>query len=490
MKNFFVTAFTFLLLTYQSNSQSIELLRTDVDSSRSDFVTATYIFGIDVQITDIEGCTGAAFELHYNQIDYVAFSEWRLVDFPDDALAVVLPRIDRAAGTGIVSVGALSGQTVQDTGYTDPKVIHLEFAVSQSAPHNEPLTLTFVNTRAVTASDTGGAIIDIDTEPFEFTIHSFIQVWPGDADNNGVVNTNDYTNIMQYLGIGSSTKKFRSFKRYQPSTYWSGQRCLAWDNKDITYADCDGNGDITMLDALIVGLNFAKEHPLSAAEKTGGSDKTASLKMPPEEQFSADNTIAIPIRVGHSSSYIGACGEISWSHFPEDVNVLGLERGDLFLDRNSSYFLSKADIENQSAEIAFGTVDRDIAASEPGVLAYLIVEAPGDYYLPNPQINDLYGLSPHGMFFPLGLMTSIDSDQTIFENINISVTGNGLTITSDNTLLQTVKIYDLYGSQVIHSGAVDSQRAHINISGLSNGVYFAVIQADDRFIRRKILITR
>ena len=56
------------LLNYTLTPQSIRFERTDVEGRNARFVTATYSFGIDIRIDDIEHCSNVAFELTHNQI--------------------------------------------------------------------------------------------------------------------------------------------------------------------------------------------------------------------------------------------------------------------------------------------------------------------------------------------------------------------------------------------------------------------------------------
>ena len=70
-----------ILLNFSANislySQEIVFERTDVEGIRADFVTATYIFGIDLRIENIENCGNIAFELRHNLTDYVKFDGYR-----------------------------------------------------------------------------------------------------------------------------------------------------------------------------------------------------------------------------------------------------------------------------------------------------------------------------------------------------------------------------------------------------------------------------
>jgi hypothetical protein len=249
-----------LMLTYfELDAQSLKIVRTDVDSTRSNFVTATFLFGFDIYLEDVENCRGISFRMDYDQIDFVHFSEYVMDDFGEKPLAVVHNKLDNLAKKGSLYIGIGTNDSVDAEGIDNPKVIHLEFGVSQSVAHDEELTIDFENIYAVVTSDTGRSIINIQKEPIIYNIHSFVDVWPGDSDDNGEVDENDFIPINFYMGYGSATKNMRSFKRRSASTIWASHKVLAWDVIDATYADCDGNGDVTTTDLLVVNMHLPEK---------------------------------------------------------------------------------------------------------------------------------------------------------------------------------------------------------------------------------------
>ena len=57
-------------------SQSIRFERTDVEGKNANFITATYEFGIDIYIDDIDHCSNVAFELFHNQVEHIQLSHF------------------------------------------------------------------------------------------------------------------------------------------------------------------------------------------------------------------------------------------------------------------------------------------------------------------------------------------------------------------------------------------------------------------------------
>ncbi len=260
MKNYiFTIIFVISLSATLTFTQEITLTRTDVDSTRSSFVTATLNFSLLVKLENVSNVTGVTFVLIHNLPDYVKFSNYKIFEFGKQGSTFVYPFYDPVSGTENIYFGILSGDTIGSTGYNSPIVAEFDFTILPSAPNGQTLTFYFSEPKAIVSEGDTGLIVNLNFNAYSFTIHSFVEVWPGDANNNGNVEINDITTIGLFLGYGSSKMNFRSFRRPNASTFWIGQLCLAWDSIPITYADCDGDGEVTLNDMLIVPLNFGKE---------------------------------------------------------------------------------------------------------------------------------------------------------------------------------------------------------------------------------------
>jgi len=102
-------------------------------------------------------------------------------------------------------------------------------------------------------------VYDISNNSFTIgtnTEESMITVWPGDANNDGIVNYDDFNAIKLYENkVGSP--------RPNASTQWIGQEAMAWIPAAATYADCNGDGVINSEDFYVVlNSNWGKTHSL------------------------------------------------------------------------------------------------------------------------------------------------------------------------------------------------------------------------------------
>ena len=483
-----------LMMASIVHAQSLRTERTDVDSSRSSFVTATYLFGIDFYVDGLDSCTAVSFDINYTNSRYISFSEVRNTEFGFHGKEpVIITSKNLSDNTGYVHVGVLSGMEVGERGFDNPCCVHLEFAVAQNAPHGDITVFSFSNVQAV---GTGG-IIQLTAEDVTYNIHSFIGVWPGDADNDGEVTSKDVTTIGRFLGYGSSSKNsMRSFKRENASTIWASQSVLAWDSIDVSHADCDGNGDVTVTDQLIVALNFGKTHAIGKianttqliTEKYLSNEKRMDEFYPPaselEESLSntwegARGTLSDKrtksVLVSSANSFIGVSGTLRWIITDGETKVVGIERGSLFDLAGTGELFSQ--IYGTSAEISMLNLSAERSEVSSGELCRLIVEGDPDAV----QIieEDFYAASGVFGMFPVNTVCSVEdlteSDLRILTNENSE---RSLMNLSNETVRYTV--YDVSGSE-ISAGEIPAGASVLPLGLSANHRYFVRYSVGNNF---------
>ncbi|ROL56735.1 hypothetical protein D9V84_06840 [Bacteroidetes/Chlorobi group bacterium Naka2016] len=306
----------FIIVGYSSNAQTIFIERTDVDSSRSSFVTATYNFSFKVKVDGVSNCTSISFVLRYNQTEHVHFSNFRTLPFSQNGSVFVFPWYNPVDGFERIYTGILNGDTIGGQGANNPEAIEFEFTVSPNAPFNNILELYFEDAEAVVSDSGIGKIIKLKSNPILLNIHGFVEVWPGDANNDGIVNINDVSTVALYLGYGPTKPNFRTFQRLNPSTNWFGQTSLAWDSLAVTYADCDGDGEVTINDMLVIPLNFGKTHQLKSLGPCENDQNESSL---------IQNIAKIPFTIKANEPVIGFVGEIGSEEYFNPVSKFDLE---------------------------------------------------------------------------------------------------------------------------------------------------------------------
>jgi len=87
-----------------------------------------------------------------------------------------------------------------------------------------------------------------------------LSVWPGDTNNDGVVNERDIFPIAVWWGR-------RGVARDNTILRWQAQSAIPWDEASQTYADANGDGRINVYDILPIGINWGKSHTVAGNTK-------------------------------------------------------------------------------------------------------------------------------------------------------------------------------------------------------------------------------
>lgn len=289
MRNILLILFFGLSIVSTSFSQKIRITRTDVEPVRFGFVTATLKFGFDIYIDEIQDAKGVTFTLEHTKQDVIQFSGYTNGDFPEKGTIVTNTPFPTQAS---LSVAALSGLQTTDPGVDTPFAVHLDFVVTPTAKHLENARFTFTNIRAIVGPD---SLVIIPDSIIDLTINGFINVYPGDANFDGVVNSLDYAEIAFYTGAGSANSTVRGFKRKNASAIWSPQQALAWDSAQVTDVDCDGSGDINLSDMLVIATNIEKRHTDRTRRTILGLPQQSDVEKKSEE---------IASQLSHSSQFL------------------------------------------------------------------------------------------------------------------------------------------------------------------------------------------
>ncbi|MCF7809632.1 CotH kinase family protein [bacterium] len=85
-----------------------------------------------------------------------------------------------------------------------------------------------------------------------------LEVFPGDCDNNGVVDALDILPIGVYFQFNGSSRK-------DGSLTWSSNSVMQWYNLPATYADANGDGMVDEQDVIGISTNWGKSHEISGS---------------------------------------------------------------------------------------------------------------------------------------------------------------------------------------------------------------------------------
>ena len=337
-------------------------------------------------------------------------------------------------------------------------------------------------------------------------------VWPGDADNNSVVNHFD----LLYLGLGMGSQ---STPRSESDSLWQGSDALDWpettSTRHINYKnlDLDGNGLIEPADTATLFHHwgqvidpYADQTPykmpylpdtLHPAMRVSIQADTVStgveVKIP--LSFAADGIQGLAFSVSYDSVLV-----VSDAKFEPLSSWLG--------DPLSDLICVQKDFQNQSRlDIAITRTDGQ-AASGAGAIGYLVLTfktLPPDSWLRTVLFTaHALAVTPAEKLIALGetrqeiilrspvnnaTQTSILPDNTIVLSPNPA--SENLLIQSNSLPVRRIEISSADGStHQILDFAMATQQVQIELGKMPAGTYFARVFCETGVVVKKFMIVR
>ncbi len=409
---------------------------------------------------------------------------------------VVEPNVDPVSDVARIVVEAGTGQPASLASPTSPKIIHLEFVVRPNAVHGEVVEFYLQKVRATIFRDTIIELLIPTTPKFTYKVHSYISVWPGDTDNNGMVDDIDFALISKYLE--EPKQKMRAFKRNPTSTLWKPQQVIAWDTLAATYCDTDGNGVITNSDHLVVVYNMDSVWNINHKSNINYPILTVGSAI----QFNnktlyKENCIYVPVNINNTSnSIIAAAGTFDIKSLEESTTtnnskykLHGIQRTDYFGAEEKTYCY----INQDSTWINFvirGVVNKNnfsFNGSEESKqpLFYLIFEPKTDEFdmfcIEDIKIQDFVGITEDNSIIDLEQEYSnsnIERDvfSTFSNNCIINYSDKNLGIASKE-IIKSIKIINYIGETVADYSAIGDYATNFKLNNICNGLYFVIVNS-------------
>ncbi|NQT24018.1 T9SS type A sorting domain-containing protein [candidate division KSB1 bacterium] len=145
-----------------------------------------------------------------------------------------------------ISTGTLSGNaSVNESGI----IAELLFNTDLYTVDNTKIKFDILNVSAKDALDNP---IILHAGTLECLVRGAV-VWPGDANNDGIVNHIDFLYVGQAVNTSGPS-------RVEEGTEWKGYYATHWQPKTLTYIDANGNGIITREDSEASRDNWGEMH--------------------------------------------------------------------------------------------------------------------------------------------------------------------------------------------------------------------------------------
>lgn len=502
-------------------AQSIRLLRTDALPARSGFVTARLPFSVDVIVENVQGCTAVSFDLIYNNMDNISFSGWeRATPALLPNVSVVSRVLDAAGNVGVLTIGAILPQSPANSNGVSAStfaVVRLNFSVNNNAFHGALINMRFSNPEAVIVAGNGTSI-RLASQSSNYLIRGVVTVWPGDTDNNGIVDSRDFNLFSRFYDAGTASSQdpvapgvVRGFPRNPPSTVWAAQRTIAWDSIPATYVDADGDGVVGVSDILVWLANLGKIRlslgknddtdiptPPAVATTVAALQKTVQGSVRLGEIQQTGSRLRIPLDIRSTQRGLGVALRMSWSDIASRYRVVSIDQGTLFGQNPATFTYFMRD-NDTGADIVIGNANPTPDVLLNGTLAFLTVEPIG---ASPPRFAATYsnmrGIGSDGVMFTIqGIINSIGANKSIAQNaltIAPNPAEHRMTMRVPKQVQGIVKMYDMKGKIVmahsINQPLLAGDEMMFDISALAPGTYILALDTGAEILTAQFAVVR
>ncbi len=339
------------------------------------------------------------------------------------------------------------------------------------------------------------------------------QVWPGDVNNNGVVNNID----LLYIGNAYGTT---GPKRIDATSNWEEQDISAnWNeffsgNINLAHADCNGDGIIDLLDLIVVYTNYNKTHDVVDQDffisGIPNLDPPLLLNAKDSIQVSQGHQLTIPIHLGNDSLQIDNFNGIAFSIYyqPEFVKATSISFNidDSWIKDSLEIFsFIQNDTENGVADVTItrygqnsisgsGNIGSLSIIIEDDILPLATDEQEGEITIDSIRMVDEFlnttAISNDTVLYIIkrDSITNI-IDVKLQKEINISPNPAMDWFNIDTKLnIQKIEIYNILGELILQDKFNNKNHGQVRVKPFSNGIHIIKLFTNKGVISKKVLI--
>jgi hypothetical protein len=337
-------------------------------------------------------------------------------------------------------------------------------------------------------------------------------VWPGDVDNNGVVDNNDLLHIG--LAYGSS-----STARLNTSVVWQAQSSVDWANYftsflsalNYKYADCNGDGTINAADTAAIMQNFSLTHAKTSDYEPWRSGRPALIPVFSTDTLYNGDTLKVSFVLGDSSIPAAHIYGLSFTYNfdPQvvDSSFINVNLGNSWLGSSTDMIsISKVFAGPGQIRIAMTRIDHStrsgsgpignagikittdnisgVILAHYGNIGYIsavtVVDSTGDTIPVNAGRD-----SSTVVAFPAHIPQIAERSVHVQPN----PASNTVSISAENAISE-ISISDINGQKIWHSSSMHSRSQNIDISTYADGLYFVQVRTERGVRTVKLLVAR
>jgi hypothetical protein len=327
-------------------------------------------------------------------------------------------------------------------------------------------------------------------------------VWPGDADNDGVVNEVDVLALSRYWANQGTTRSDQTIN-------WEAKRATPWADTAATFADTDGDGVVNQADLRAITFNYGKEQ---SQEQPLSSDTDETL-MATNLTAAQGDTVSIVIKATDYFEVKGLSTRIAIENVPTgSYEILNVEAGSWFdLWKNSNESIEFSRIQNNEAVIATAGKGgpQDVLVNKNEVLFTLTLRATQQWQdQARVAVKNFSAVAEEGSVYSAGGQATIESSESAPLNPSetpktTQLNGNypnpfnpstQISFSLENSGFVTLKIFNMLGQEVAtlvnQPMQKGTHKVSFNASELSSGMYMYRLIADNYVDTKKMMLVK
>ncbi len=231
---------------------------------------------VTVNMEDVTDLFYMSFETSYEK-DLISFERIQAGDVMEPNPLKMTSETD--LGTGI-SIGMSNSSSTNQNG----KLVTMIFSILETEKDFQ----SSIGLHQVNAENQGGrSLLMSYQDSVDYSVTGDFKVWPGDVNNNGVVDERDVLALAQHIGSTGPARNSQGID-------WEGQQVEPWEDSSATYADTDGDGVVDHEDLKAIVFNFGKQNSSGKEQQRQLAEaaSTSDYRIP---RLSAGETHSITI---------------------------------------------------------------------------------------------------------------------------------------------------------------------------------------------------
>ena len=344
---------------------------------------------------------------------------------------------------------------------------------------------------------------------------SFIQirilscVWPGDANDDNIVNNFDILPMgLSYGNTGVVRSNSSILFDCQPSEGWGINTPISL--VDFKHSDSNGDGIITGEDTSAIVLNWGETHLRPGNINFENTSQVGNFYVDFSTTYEG-RVVRVPIILGDINNPVDSAYGLAFTIFYDNTLV---DSASVFVSFDSSWLGTRNSnmITVTKDNYQFGQVSVGMTrTNNQNIFGYGKI---GDFQLKVKE-NILQGRQSVNLIMGIGLVNFIDNQEnpvlyntmpsyiTILADPNsteyIYDTGidlypnpasSNIIIKSNSEDLVSVKILNYTGAEIMHYNKLNDGTMYIDVSTLKQGIYFAQVQTNKGIVLKKFAVSR